>query len=51
MQRPTEINIALRKGNLNTQFFERGINLAIDIADNLHPPVHIVDYRAQLKIE
>ena len=45
------MDIALRKGNLDTLFFERGIDGAIYVAGHVPTPVDIVDDGAQLEVE
>ena len=45
------MDIALRKGNLDTLFVERGIYGAIYVAGHEPAPVDIVDDGAQLEVE
>jgi len=51
LQGPTEIDIALRKGNLDTLFVERGIDGAIYVAGHVPTLIDIADDGAQLEVE
>ena len=45
------MDIALRKGNLDTLFDERGIDGTIDVAGHVPTPIDIADDGAQLEVE
>ena len=51
LQRSAEMDVALRKRNLDTQFVERGIDGAIYVAGHVPTPVDIGDDDAQLEVE
>jgi hypothetical protein len=51
LQGAAEMDIALRKGNLDTLFFERCIDGTIYVAGHVPTPVDIADDDAQLEVE
>lgn len=51
LQWPSEVDVALREGNLDALYVECGIDLPIKVAYHVQTTIHIADNGAQLKIE